>query len=197
MSEATRKDDRNSGQNRQVSLSWARNGFSRVAHTRTCQLLRLTRILLLVSVFGITGCTKPLSDDASLTSTPTLDNQPSGEPATEDSAAQVESPQVGALVLRVAIIAHSVSTSMEARSILLRQHWTETQLRYADAILVVVRSMLTMPLQYHYGSIGDLNRDAELQLNITGESFHVYIYPIGDDLSVTQSQHVHYPARDF
>jgi len=44
--------------------------------------------------------------------------------------------------VNVAVIAPSVSTRMEARSILARLGWHETALRDASAILVVVRSML-------------------------------------------------------
>jgi len=96
--------------------------------------------------------------------------------------------------LNMAVIAPSVSTSMEARSIMREKGWLETNFRQADGILVVVRSMLFNPLNYSYRSIDDLQKDADMQLNISGEKFHVYIYQINDDLSVTQLKHISYKA---
>ena len=97
--------------------------------------------------------------------------------------------------LSVAVIAPSVSTSMEARAVLARQGWSQTNLRNADGILVVVRSMLFNPLSYSYRSIGDLQHDADTQLNISGENFHIYLYQINDDLGVTQLKHSSYKAK--
>jgi hypothetical protein len=98
--------------------------------------------------------------------------------------------------LKVYVIAPSVSTSMEARSIRLKYGWVESPLRRADAVLVVVRSMLFNPLDYSYDSVKELQDDADNQLNIAGENFHVYIYSIDDDMKVTQEKHVSYKARD-
>ncbi len=97
---------------------------------------------------------------------------------------------------KVAIIAPSVSTSMEARSIMRRLGWFESNLREAKAILVVVRSMLFNPMNYSYGSIKEIRDDAERQLNISGANFHIYLYQINDDLSVTQLKHTSYKAED-
>ena len=97
---------------------------------------------------------------------------------------------------KVAVIAPSVSTSMEARSIIRRNGWTESTLREAPAILVVVRSMLSNPLSSSYDSIKELQEGADRQLNIAGEKFHVYIYAINSDLSVTQRKHTSYKADD-
>jgi len=97
--------------------------------------------------------------------------------------------------LSVAVIAPSVSTSIEARQVMRRFGWTETNFRNADAILVVVRSMLYNPLNYSYGSIKELQDDADMQLNISGENFHMYIYSIENDLSVNQLKHVSYKAE--
>jgi hypothetical protein len=98
--------------------------------------------------------------------------------------------------LGVYVIAPSVSTSMEARSIRIKKGWTESSLRQADAILVVVRSMLFNPLDYSYDSVKELQDDSESQLNISGENFHVYIYSIDDDMKVSQEKHVSYKADD-
>jgi hypothetical protein len=96
--------------------------------------------------------------------------------------------------LGVYVIAPSVSTSMEARSIRMKKGWSESSLRQADAILVVVRSMLFNPLNYSYGSVKELEADADNQLNIAGENFHVYIYSIDDNIAVTQEKHISYKA---
>lgn len=99
--------------------------------------------------------------------------------------------------LSVAVIAHSISTRMEAREVLRRQGWTETtNLRQADAILVVCRSGLNWPLNSSYRSIKELNDDADSQLNIGGSNFHIYVYRINDNLSVDEVKHIHYPASE-
>lgn len=78
----------------------------------------------------------------------------------------------------------------------MKRGWVESSLRQADAILVVVRSMLFNPLDYSYDSPKELQDDAESQLNISGENFHVYVYSIGDDMKVSQEKHVSYKAND-
>ncbi len=100
------------------------------------------------------------------------------------------------LGLNLAVIAHSVSTSMEAREVRRRNGWAEADLRQADAILVVCRSGLNWPLQSSYDSIKKLDDDANSQLNISGSNFHIYIYQINKDLSVNEIKHVQYPADD-
>jgi hypothetical protein len=52
------------------------------------------------------------------------------------------------------------------------------------------------PLGQIYGSHKELQEDANKQLNINGPDFHVYIYRINDDLSVTQIRHTSYEADD-
>jgi hypothetical protein len=95
----------------------------------------------------------------------------------------------------VAVIAHSISTSSEARRVLRKMGWSETSnLRYASAILVVCRSGLMFPLNSNYDSFKDLDRAADSQMNISGDEFHVYIYRFNSDLSVSESQHIHYKA---
>ena len=75
----------------------------------------------------------------------------------------------------VAVIAPSVSTSIKAREIRAQLKKSEVPFRYAEAILVVVRSSLYNPLQYSYDSVGELQRDADSQLNISGPKYHVYL----------------------
>jgi hypothetical protein len=101
-----------------------------------------------------------------------------------------------ALAIDVAVIAPSVSTRMEARAVLARLGWYETSLRDAQGILVVVRSMLFNPLSLSYDSIRELQDDADMQVNISGENFHIYIYNINSDLSVDQLKHTSYGADD-
>lgn len=84
--------------------------------------------------------------------------------------AQQEAPR---RALSVAVIAPSVSTSMEARRLIAQQKWTVGKFKTADAILVVVRSALFNPLQANYRFIGELSKDADNQLNIAGPKFHI------------------------
>lgn len=94
------------------------------------------------------------------------------------------------------IIAPSVSTSMEARAVLARNGWiATTNWKTADAVLVVVRSALYLPLQSSYSSVCDLKENADQQLNIAGLNFHVYTFALNDDLSVTQRSHRSYEAK--
>jgi len=97
----------------------------------------------------------------------------------------------------VAVIAPSISTSMKAREIRMKMGWYELQPKQADKVLVVVRSGLFNPLDYSYDSYGELKKDAENQLNISGSNYHVYIYEIKDDLSVIQLEHISFPADDY
>lgn len=98
---------------------------------------------------------------------------------------------------KVAVIAPSVSTSIEARSLLKKNGWIESGLREADFILVVVRSMLMSPLNFSYDCYKELLFDAEGQLNIVGANYCVYLYQIDDDdLSLLEIKHFHYEAGD-
>jgi hypothetical protein len=96
----------------------------------------------------------------------------------------------------VAVIAHSVSCSMMAREIRSEQGWSEIPPKKADFVLVVCRSMLFNPLRYSYDFYGELDEDADRQLNIAGSNYHIYIYQIHDDLSVSQVDHTSFEA-DF
>lgn len=89
----------------------------------------------------------------------------------------------------VAVIAPSISTSAKAREILAETKIKQIPFRYAEKILVVVRSALFNPLQATYDSVGELQGDSDRQLNIAGPKFHVYVYSMDDDLKVTQVSH--------
>jgi hypothetical protein len=97
--------------------------------------------------------------------------------------------------ISVAVIAPSVSTSIEARRILAQQGWTQVKMKTADAILVVVRSSLSLPLRSSYSFVGELKEDADRQLNISGPKFHIYLYQLGDDLDCTEFKHISYDAE--
>ncbi len=96
---------------------------------------------------------------------------------------------------KVAVIAPSISTSREARAVLRENGLIETSFRDADAILVVVRSGLLFPLNYRYDSVKKLERDADMQLNISGRRFHVYLFQFNQDLSVSEIYHDKYDAE--
>lgn len=99
--------------------------------------------------------------------------------------------------LNVAVIAQSISTRAEARKVMQRQGWMEaTNLRQADAILVVCRSGLNWLLSGSYRSIKDLSDDTDSQLNISGSNFHIHIYQINNNLGIDEINHIHYPADD-
>ncbi len=95
----------------------------------------------------------------------------------------------------VAVIAPSVSTSMKAREICAQLRKKEVAFRYAEAILVVVRSSLFNPLQNGYDSVCELQRDADSQLNIAGPKYHVYLYSMDDTLRVIQTSHRSFEAE--
>ncbi len=97
--------------------------------------------------------------------------------------------------ISVAVIAPSVSTSIEARRIMASQGWTQGKFKTAEAILVVVRSSLSLPLRSSYIFVGELKEDADRQLNIAGPKFHVYLYQLGDDLECTELRHISYEAE--
>lgn len=96
---------------------------------------------------------------------------------------------------RIAVIAPSVSTSMEARTIMYQNGFVYSDFRDSQAILVVVRSMLWYPLFMSYDSVTELDRAANMQLNIIGTYFHVYLYTFNSDLSVSQAYHDYYEAE--
>jgi hypothetical protein len=93
-------------------------------------------------------------------------------------------------------IAESVSTNMEAQRIVQQQRWTIVPLRRAQFVLVVVRSELEMPLTGFYSSVAELKQDAEMQLNIAGSNYVVYVFGLEDDLRPREFKRIVYPAND-
>lgn len=94
----------------------------------------------------------------------------------------------------VAVIAPSISTSLKAREVRAQLNKKEVALRHAETILVVVRSPLSDPLRRAYDGVGELQEDADNQLNIAGSKFHVYLYSMDDDLNVSQTSHKSWDA---
>ena len=63
-------------------------------------------------------------------------------------------------IKNVVVIAPSTKNYEAARDIITRSGWTETELRYADAVLVVVNSDLKNPLSDHYQKYTSLKMEA-------------------------------------
>jgi hypothetical protein len=96
----------------------------------------------------------------------------------------------------VTVIAPSQSTRTEARAVLLKNPaMREVAVKQADAVLVVVRSGLRNPLMARYDAYCELKEEAERQVNISGQTFHIYLYALNDDLSVSQVRHESRPAE--
>lgn len=95
------------------------------------------------------------------------------------------------------VIAHSLSTQSEARKVLSQIGETSYSLSTKNLVLVVCRSGLMFPLNSSYDSLGELNSDADSQLNISGENFHIYIFQMNNDGSFSENQHVNYKAEDW
>jgi hypothetical protein len=110
-------------------------------------------------------------------------------------AQQKEPPKTVRRALSVAVIAPSLSTSREAKRVMAQQGWTQGKMKTADAILVVVRSSLSLPLRSSYDFIGELKEDAGRQINISGPKFHIYLCQLGDDLECTELKHISYEAE--
>lgn len=97
----------------------------------------------------------------------------------------------------VFVIAHSISTRAEARKVIQKKGWIETtNSEQATGILVVCRSGLSYPLNFSYKNIKELNEDANMQLNITGSNYHIYIFRMSGNRTVTEDQHIYYPTDD-
>jgi hypothetical protein len=47
-----------------------------------------------------------------------------------------------------------------------------------------------------YDSYGELKDDAENQLNISGSNYHIYIFYLEKDLSVSEVDHKYFEAED-
>ena len=78
-----------------------------------------------------------------------------------------------------------------------KQGWGQaTNTTQANGVLVVCRSGLSYPLNSSYRNIRELNDDADSQLNISGSNFHIYVFKLNGNKTVSEAQHVYYPATD-
>ena len=101
------------------------------------------------------------------------------------------------LAANVFVIAHSISTRAEARLVMQKQGWGQAaNPSQANGVLVVCRSGLSYPLNSSYKNIKELNDDADGQLNISGSNFHIYVYNLNGNKTLSQVQHIYYPAND-
>ncbi len=53
-----------------------------------------------------------------------------------------------------------------------------------------------MPLAGFYSSVAELKEDAEMQLDIAGSNYVVYMFALDDDLRPTEVRRIAYPASD-
>lgn len=104
---------------------------------------------------------------------------------------------VSANAQNVAVIAHSVSTRMEARNVISERSMNRIELKDAEKVLVVCRSGLRYPMSSSYRSISDLDDDADMQLNISGRYFHVYLFSVDSSGRVQELEHERYLASDI
>jgi hypothetical protein len=101
------------------------------------------------------------------------------------------------LAADVYVIAHSISTRTEARRVMQKQGWSQSaNPNQANGILVVCRSGLSYPLNSSYRNIKELNDDADSQLNISGSNFHIYLFNLNGNKTLSEARHVYYPADD-
>jgi hypothetical protein len=89
----------------------------------------------------------------------------------------------------VAVFAPNYYARELADDILRQKHVTETTLKRADAILVVLRSTLANPLRTSYGCPCDLRRDTSARAGFAGQKTHVYVYTVDDNLRVRRVAH--------
>jgi len=100
------------------------------------------------------------------------------------------------MFVKVAVITHSVSTSIVARDICRRARWSVVKPREAEFVLVVCRSELLDPLNISYESFRKLDDAAKSQLNIAGSIYHIYTFQVNDDLSLKETSHRSFRAPD-
>lgn len=97
---------------------------------------------------------------------------------------------------RMTVIAPSMAARDVARQVLRQSGWSEAKPKQADGVLVVVRSSMHNPLLTSGRTcFCDLRKNAERQPNLTGSKYHIYVYRLNDDLTVTEVQHTTREAK--
>jgi hypothetical protein len=94
-----------------------------------------------------------------------------------------------ALPREVAVIAPNYYAREVADDLLRQKHVTETTLKHADAVLVVLRSTLLNPLRTSYSCPCDLRRETSARAAFTGQKVHLYVYAVDDNLRVRRVAH--------
>lgn len=92
-------------------------------------------------------------------------------------------------VQKVAVVAPSPRNYQAARDIIVRSSWIEVPFESADAVLVVVNSDRRNPLSQHYQKFISLKSEAETLPKITSDQWHVYVYDIQPDSSLSERNH--------
>jgi len=92
-----------------------------------------------------------------------------------------------ASVIVVAPAGNNHATNMEAQSVMRANNWTQGyDPRQSDGVLVAVRSSRFWPLADQYENLDTVRNAAEWNEQHDGYSFHVYLYQINQDLSLSQ-----------
>ena len=91
--------------------------------------------------------------------------------------------------LKAVIITPSVSTAVKASQLLKNNGLVEAEFDKAECVFVVTRSDLSRPLNYSYPDIQQLRKDIDGQFNILGLKYHMYIYHINKNKSLSQIRH--------
>ncbi len=148
------------------------------------------RLFIGILCFCVGACVAPPPQPPSVSPTPA--SPPHSNPSPIVRHEQAGTPSASGIY----VIAHSVSTRMKAREILINTRLYESSLQQAEGALVVCRSVLFNPLNYSYESVNELSEDAANQLNISGSYYHIYIYSFDDTLRCQQVKHTSFPADD-
>jgi hypothetical protein len=98
--------------------------------------------------------------------------------------------------LNVAIIAPSASTAVKAGELIALDHLNEVDASAAEAYLVVTRSDLTYPLSSFYSDERGLRGAVESQFNSSGSFYHMYLYAVNRDASLTEIRHTVFSAEE-
>ncbi|GMV36120.1 MAG: hypothetical protein AMXMBFR61_06280 [Fimbriimonadales bacterium] len=97
---------------------------------------------------------------------------------------------------RMTVIAPSTAAREVARQVMRQSGWSDAKPKQADGVLVVVRSSMYNPLFTSSRScFCDLRRNAERQPSLSGSKYHIYVYRLNDDLTVTEVRHTTRDAK--
>jgi hypothetical protein len=117
-------------------------------------------------------------------------SSPAGQRGTQPAQEPLTRIRVGlSLPREVAVIAPNYYAREVADDILQQKHVTETRLKHADAILVVLRSSLGSPLRTFYDCPCELRKETSARAGFAGQKTHVYVYAVDDNLRVRRVAH--------